>query len=779
VEGPLWLSMGRKGLGLAVVVVAIGVCAPPAWAAFPGRDGELVVTTGNGLELMAPATGAARSICADVALCGHPAQPTFSPNGQAIAFVDRNSGRPVVIAADGSCLWCLLGTRLTALTGSDPAFTASGQVTVVRNGLWSVSLTGGGARRVITGPVNAAVWSSRGLVGLVRAGWVWVGRPGRGTLRRVARGRSPSFSPNGGSIAFARDGYVWVMRVRDGAERRLVRGAAPAWSPTGRRIAYIGPGGAVEIVAAQGGRSSHVGSVHGAALDWQPVPPSARRACSPPAGSTVLASTREAVVFSLGRAVFYGCLRALGRIRLLLDASSDYFSALAAVRLAGRFVALEPVYDSPQYVSEDARLYDLSSGRTADLAGVSWAWNGGPIVYGLDSLALAPSGFAAWRQTAGPAPQPIGAVACPSSSLCVAGDLAGNILTSNNPTGGAQAWSVTHFLSNEQIVGVACPSISLCVAAGVHHVLSTTDPSGGPSGWTSALPAPSPYLYGISCPSVSLCVAGGGGATIHGGAIILTSTNPTGGASSWTSTQVASGDEIVEAVSCPSVSLCVATTNDGAVFTSTNPTGGASAWTRTTLAAGALSCPSTALCVAAGDPGTVLTSTHPAGGATTWTSATIGHGYTFTSISCPSVSLCVAGDPAGNIFTSTDPTGGASAWTRATVDRGSLQGNAITAVSCSSFLCVAADGNGNILTSTDPTGGAKTWTTAEVDIPGCAPRSRPCISEQLYGRDDQGARVIDTAPPGHGNAIGSIALDGNSVMLRWTHDGAPRQLALR
>ena len=330
--------MGKRGLGLVVVVAAIGVCAPPAWGAFPGRDGELVVTIGNGLELVAPATGAARSICADVVLCGHPAQPTFSPNGQAIAFVDRTSGRPVVIAADGSCLWCLLGSRLTALTGSGPVFAASGQaVTVVRNGLWSVSLTGGRARRVIAGPVNAAVWSSRGLVGLVRAGWVWVGRPGRGRFRRVARGRSPSFSPNGGSIAFARDGYVWVVRVRDGAERRLVRGAAPAWSPTGRRIAYIGSAGAVEIVAAQGGRSSHVGSVDGTALDWQPVPPSARRACSPPAGSTVLASNREAVVFSHGAAVFYGCLKAVGRIRRLLDTSRDYFSALAAVRLAGRF----------------------------------------------------------------------------------------------------------------------------------------------------------------------------------------------------------------------------------------------------------------------------------------------------------------------------------------------------------------------------------------------------------------------------------------------------------
>ena len=52
------------------------------------------------------------------------------------------------------------------------------------------------------------------------------------------------------------------------------------------------------------------------------------------------------------------------------------------------------------------------------------------------------------------------------------------------------------------------------------------------------------------------------------------------------------------------------------------------------------------------------------------------------------------------------------------------------------------------------------------------------MSEQLYARDDQGTRVLDTAPPGHGNSIGNVALDGDSLMLTWTHDGAQRQLEL-
>ena len=78
--------------------------------------------------------------------------------------------------------------------------------------------------------------------------------------------------------------------------------------------------------------------------------------------------------------------------------------------------------------------------------------------------------------------------------------------------------------------------------------------------------------------------------------------------------------------------------------------------------------------------------------------------------------------------------------------------------------------NGNILTSTDPTGGANTWTRAAVYPPGCTLESTPCISEQLYAHDDQGTRVVDTAPPGQGNSIGNVAIA--SLVLSWTHDGA-------
>jgi hypothetical protein len=773
-------SMGPRAFVLVVVVAAIGVCAPPAWGAFRGRDGDLVVATGSGLELVAPGTGAARSICTDVVLCGQPAQPSVSPSGRAIAFVDTVSRRPVVIAADGSCLWCLMGAPLTTLTGSEPAFTPGGHgVTVARNGLWSVSLTGGGARRVLGGRVEGAVWSSRGVVAVVRGGWIWVGRPGHGKLRRLARGHSPSFSPDGARLASAYHGYVWIVRVADGSERRLVRGGAPAWSPDGLQIAWIAPGGAVEIVAVQGGRSRRVGSVSGTALDWQPLPSSRRHMCKRPARATVLASNGEAVLFSQDGERFYGCLKALGVTRLLLDTNtqSAFGGTPTGVRLAGRFAALQLDY-SNQYSDywETATLYDLSRGKATPLAEVTLHAPGAPSVDSLDFLALDGSGFAAWGETMRPVPQPIAAISCPSASLCVAGDQTG-ILSSTNPMGGASAWNSAAVAS---ISGVSCPSVSLCVAVDGNYVLTATDPSGGASAWTKITIDKGGFgLNAVSCPSVSLCVA------VDNSGNALTATDPTGGASAWTKTNIDTGTgNFLNAVSCPSVSLCVAVDDSGNALASTDPTAGASAWTKTTIHKGglgpnvldAVSCPSVSICVAGDLNGNILTSTDPTGGASAWTKTNIdtGTGNFLNAVSCPSVSLCVAVDDSGNALTSTDPTGGASTWTRTPVDGGAY----LTAVSCASVsLCVAGDRNGNILTSTDPTGGANTWTRAAVYPPGCTPQSTPCISEQLYAHDDQSTRVVDTAPPGQGNSIGNVAL--NSLALTWTHDGAQRQLQLR
>jgi WD40-like Beta Propeller Repeat len=675
-------------------------------------------------------------------------------------------------------LWCLLGAPLATLTGSESAFGGGGQsLTLARNGLWSVSLTGGKPRRLVRGLVRDAVWSVRGLVALVRGGWIWVGRPGRGKLWRLARGDSPSFSPDGARLAFARDGYVRIVAVRGRVQRRLVKGGSPTWSPDGRQIAYIGPGGAVEIVAVRGGRPHPVG---GSALDWQPLPALAGKMCEPPSGATVLASSREAVVYSLGtgRPEVYGCLEALGRPRLVLRASPDPIVRVIGVKLAGRFAAIETTGTNQYAVTKGATLYDLSSGAATPLGGVDTGEGpeGGPRS-GFDSLALDSSGFAAWRETTTvPFPEPISAVSCPSSSLCIAGDGAGDILSSTNPAGGQSAWSMTSISASRgpAVTDLSCPSSSLCLGLGSNYgLLSSTEPTGGAGTWEHDDIDPENFLDALSCPSVSLCVA------IDVGDV-LTSTDPTGGPSAWRKTSV--GQDVVGyVISCPSASLCVGTVTQGNILTSNDPTGGVTAWRKTQIAqanVGGVSCPSVTLCVV-GSEGGVLTSTNPTGCPGAWTATPIDQGNYVTAISCPSVSLCVAIDAQGNILSSTDPAGGVGAWSKASVDP-ALNAVSHNAVSCPSVsLCVAGDQNGNVLASTDPTGGANAWTIAPVDRPPCASQPSQCVTEQLYARDDQGTQVVDSALLADGNLIGNVILDRDSLALTWTHDGTQRQLQLR
>ena len=50
----------------------------------------------------------------------------------------------------------------------------------------------------------------------------------------------------------------------------------------------------------------------------------------------------------------------------------------------------------------------------------------------------------------------------------------------------------------------------------------------------------------------------------------------------------------------------------------------------------------------------------------------------------------------------------------------------------------------------------------------CALAGTRCISEQPYTRDDEGARLIDSAPPGSGQSIGDISLSGNALTLSCT-----------
>ena len=419
------------------------------------------------------------------------------------------------------------------------------------------------------------------------------------------------------------------------------------------------------------------------------------------------------------------------------------------------------------------------------------------------------AGASAWHLATIDKNNTLEGVSCPTAKLCVV--MAGaEVLTSTNPTGGASAWSTPSSPIDGGFLGpmyVACASETLCVATDeAGHAVTSTNPTGGASAWkqtkvdtanggpdgvwcvagttwcavvnglgdfiASSNPASETWnapehidsstspnlLNNISCPSVSLCFTG----DTEGG--IAFSTNPAGGASTW-SKPVPVDPEGINGLSCVP-GLCVAVDGSEGIATSTEPTGGASKWSHigvNTLFDGynRVSCASTKLCVATSyGIGTVATSTDPTGGASAWTTTTINGAHGLGGVSCPSESLCVVTTTEGDVLTSTDPTGGASAWHLAHTTLAET-----ATVSCpTTTLCVVGGAEGKIVTATSPTGGAGAWSTAVIaDSVGYGIDVLSCASERLcVGGDEYGNIVISTTPTGNTSAWTTTNVVGGS-----------------
>ena len=255
-------------------------------------------------------------------------------------------------------------------------------------------------------------------------------------------------------------------------------------------------------------------------------------------------------------------------------------------------------------------------------------------------------------------------VSCPSTQLCVAFDGNGNVLTSTDPSGGAAAWASAHVDatvvpcgSHEAntcagtITALTCPSTRLCVAVDSNgFVLTSTDPTGGPGAWT-ATPIDTDHglewdpLANVACPSTDRCTAADFSGTM------FSTNNPTGGAGDWTQTQTNVPYGGYSILTCPSVSLCVASaTTDIAV--SPASTGGSSGWSVSSLDPSngdyaGLACPSVSLCVDGGDQGRVWITTNPAATARSWHSTHIDANRVIGAIACASPALCLVTDEAG------------------------------------------------------------------------------------------------------------------------------------
>src|SRR6202521_6152184 len=355
-------------------------------------------------------------------------------------------------------------------------------------------------------------------------------------------------------------------------------------------------------------------------------------------------------------------------------------------------------------------------------------------------------GTAAWTVTNVDTANPMSGVSCPTTTFCVATDGAGNVVSSTNPTGGPTAWTVTNLANNAPLEAVSCPSSALCVAVDQNgDVITSTNPTGGTAAWSLAHVISFNQLNAVSCPTSSLCVAGDGSGDV------VTSTNPTGGAAAWTVTNV-DDTAPMSGVSCPTSSLCVAVNYNGDAVTSTNPIGGSAAWAVTPLALNGLdgvSCPSAGFCVAVAEwSGDVVTSTNPTGGSASWTAAGVDGTNSLSGVSCTSVALCVAVDGSSHIAVTTNPTGGGAAWS-SFIESGSYPW---AGVSCSgAALCVAVDQGGNVATSTDPAGGVA-WTLAQVDSTYAPLTGVSCPTTSLCVAVDANGNVVTSTNPTGGAA---------------------------
>lgn len=339
----------------------------------------------------------------------------------------------------------------------------------------------------------------------------------------------------------------------------------------------------------------------------------------------------------------------------------------------------------------------------------------------------------------------LGGVSCPLTSLCVAVDSYGNVVSSTEPTN-AGSWRVSRSYVGRagyrSLSAVSCASIDFCFASGGGTFRNSSDPAGGAGAWASHNSVKG-VPRSVSCPSSGLCVGVDGGD-------VWSSTEPRGDLLAW---KVENVDEhTMYGISCPTVSLCVAVDAEGDVLTSSEPTGGKAAWHAAAVDPGhaivRVSCASASLCVAGDQGGDVLSTTEPTGGTGAWHLAAVDPGHIITGVSCYG-SLCVGVDEAGDVLASADTTGGAGAWSVAHVDAHTLN-----AVSCASeSLCVATDSDGNVLSATHPTGPAGAWTLAHVDAMTAPPLAAvSCATASLCLATDGGNVLTSTNPAGGAGA---------------------------
>jgi hypothetical protein len=279
-----------------------------------------------------------------------------------------------------------------------------------------------------------------------------------------------------------------------------------------------------------------------------------------------------------------------------------------------------------------------------------------------------PSG--AWHLDDVDAGNDLTGISCPSTTLCVAVDGVGDVVSSVDPTGGDGTWSVASVDRNATALNtdtggtsltraISCPSSTLCVvvdAAG--DAFTSTDPTGGSGAWTGTFIDPgrtrgcttpglgcqSP-LVGVSCVSTALCTA------VDFSGDILTTTTPTA-TTPWALTATSAHVGSLWALSCPTAGFCAAPDGSGKQVLTFDPAAPAVIDAHAVHdAVYGISCPTAALCLGDAEAGNgtsgLLGTADPTASGPRWS---FGPPAAVSAVACPSASVCIAGDGEGNVF---------------------------------------------------------------------------------------------------------------------------------
>jgi Alpha galactosidase A/Alpha galactosidase C-terminal beta sandwich domain len=264
-------------------------------------------------------------------------------------------------------------------------------------------------------------------------------------------------------------------------------------------------------------------------------------------------------------------------------------------------------------------------------------------------------------------------------------------------------------------------------------------------------------LNAISCPSLGLCVA------VDGAGRALVSTHPgVAGAGSWSPPFAIDGTTALTSISCASTSMCLALDGEGRAVMSTHPgVAGSASWSApfpagTPAGLTSISCASPTLCAAVDGEGHVAVSTEPNAGDSGWHRRLIDPGLGLVAVSCFAPDSCVAIDSAGNAFASPNAAAlaspGAAPGTGATWSSTAFDVfGAPAAISCAaSGLCVALDGSGYAFASDDAAAAPPVWAASGIDLqPATALKGVSCVTEGagLCAAVDARGRVLTAAIP--------------------------------